>query len=315
MSKRTSEEASPNNEEPRVDNDAPPKKRRLWGGVKIIPFTKHEDEMLVKAVMSYRHTNPTIYQDVMCFRSIRTLMAAKMNISATKLPSAPQIEVRWTMLVAMADGYLPSDHDENDGDDSWDEDEVNMLYSAMTESKKMHDRIDWEYVAETVCPDGLQDFECYLKYEQLKYAKGLAERESNEEGQKYVKWTPAEDEKLIQAVGRCGGGPGQAGFAWRRVAELMIGRNMSQCRTRWVKSLQPAAFGEQLRKTEWSMHEAQFLLELVQRSRDASPNGVVNWLEVADYFCGRRSVAQCRQKYSSIRSKNHYWEKKQKKKK
>lgn len=80
--------------------------------------------MLVKAIMSYRHTNPTIYQDVMCFSSIRTLMAAKMNISASKLPSARQIDVRWTMLVSRAEGYRPSDYNETDGDDDWDEDEV-----------------------------------------------------------------------------------------------------------------------------------------------------------------------------------------------
>mmetsp|Transcript_7180 Transcript_7180/g.12056 ORF Transcript_7180/g.12056 Transcript_7180/m.12056 type:complete len:208 (-) Transcript_7180:677-1300(-) len=197
MSKRTSEEiASPSHEEPSNEglsgvNDAP-KKRKLWSGVKIIPFTKHEDEMLVKAIMSYRHTNPTVYQDVMCFSSIRTLMAAKMNISATKLPSARQIDVRWTMLVSRAEGYRPSDYNETDGDDDWDEDEVNMLYAAMAEAKKIHDQIDWKFVAETVCPDGPQDFECYLKYEQLKYAKELAKREAYEGEQKYVKWTTEE---------------------------------------------------------------------------------------------------------------------------
>jgi hypothetical protein len=92
--------------------------------------------MLVKAIMRFEYSNPTHYLDKICFRAVRRFMAKGLNIKTTALPfSAPQLEVRWKILLSQVDGYGPVDKDnENDahqgegesegGDGDWDEDEV-----------------------------------------------------------------------------------------------------------------------------------------------------------------------------------------------
>lgn len=74
---------------------------------------------------------------------------------------------------------------------------------------------------------------------------------------------------LVQAVGRCGGGPGQKGFSWPRVAEPlggggggMLGRSAEQCRSRWLSHIQPMALGESTKQgggvgSAWSVHEVR----------------------------------------------------------
>jgi hypothetical protein len=62
----------------------------------------------------------------------------------------------------------------------------------------------------------------------------------------------SQDERLVQAVGRCGGGPGHAGFSWSRVGALLPARGADSCRRRWGGHLQPAALGED---APWSLHE------------------------------------------------------------
>jgi hypothetical protein len=81
----------------------------------------------------------------------------------------------------------------------------------------------------------------------------------------------------VRAVGQCGGGPGQVGFSWSRVALLLLGgtrtgtlgeavtvveggRNKVQCRNRWVGHLQPAALGQVAVAQggdAWTMHEVR----------------------------------------------------------
>jgi hypothetical protein len=60
-------------------------------------------------------------------------------------------------------------------------------------------------------------------------------------------------------VGRCGGGPGHEGFSWSRVANAMKNRNAPQCKRRWVNHLQPAAFGEAINKTSWTVLEVSVM--------------------------------------------------------
>ena len=91
------------------------------------------------------------------------------------------------------------------------------------------------------------------------------------------------DEMLIQAVGRCGGGPGHPGFTWTRVTDArgggMLGRTAGQCRYRWVHRLQPAALGEQPSKqavASWSVAEVSLISLLLCRAVPCSEARVAN---------------------------------------
>lgn len=54
--------------------------------------------------MKYHDSNPVIYQQHICFRSIKSLMAAQLNIRGGEIPfSPPQLDLRWRMLVAQVD--------------------------------------------------------------------------------------------------------------------------------------------------------------------------------------------------------------------
>lgn len=49
--------------------------------------------------------------------------------------------------------------------------QINQLVLAVNEAKKSQDILDWKWIADKVCPGGPQDFECYLKYAQVRYEK------------------------------------------------------------------------------------------------------------------------------------------------
>jgi hypothetical protein len=71
-----------------------------------------QDEILVKSLMDYHRANPVIYQQHnICFRSIKSLMAAQLNVKESEMPfTAPQIELRWRVLVSQEGGCGTSDH-------------------------------------------------------------------------------------------------------------------------------------------------------------------------------------------------------------
>ncbi|KAF1784021.1 P-type ATPase, subfamily IB [Phytophthora cactorum] len=70
------------------------------------------------------------------------------------------------------------------------------------------------------------------------------------------RWTPEEDEKLREAVGRHGE------RNWKSIAEEVPGRNHTQCLQRWTKVLAPG-----LVKGHWRPEEDDLLKELVAEGR------------------------------------------------
>ncbi|KAF1787186.1 Myb-related protein B [Phytophthora cactorum] len=92
------------------------------------------------------------------------------------------------------------------------------------------------------------------------------------------RWTPEEDEKLREAVGRHGE------RNWKSIAEEVPGRNHTQCLQRWTKVLAPG-----LVKGHWRPEEDDLLKELVAEGRK-------NWGQVATRIPGRTSK-QCRERW------------------
>ncbi|CAH0490498.1 unnamed protein product [Peronospora farinosa] len=92
------------------------------------------------------------------------------------------------------------------------------------------------------------------------------------------RWTPTEDEKLRDAVGRHGE------RNWKSIAEEVPGRNHTQCLQRWTKVLAPG-----LVKGHWRPDEDELLKELVAEGRK-------NWGQVATRIPGRTSK-QCRERW------------------
>lgn len=92
------------------------------------------------------------------------------------------------------------------------------------------------------------------------------------------RWTPEEDDKLREAVGRHGE------RNWKSIAEEVPGRNHTQCLQRWTKVLAPG-----LVKGHWRPEEDDLLKELVAEGRK-------NWGQVATRIPGRTSK-QCRERW------------------
>ncbi|TDH74184.1 hypothetical protein CCR75_003047 [Bremia lactucae] len=92
------------------------------------------------------------------------------------------------------------------------------------------------------------------------------------------RWTPEEDEKLREAVGRHGE------RNWKSIAEEVPRRNHTQCLQRWTKVLAPG-----LVKGHWRPEEDDLLKELVAEGRK-------NWGQVATRIPGRTSK-QCRERW------------------
>lgn len=92
------------------------------------------------------------------------------------------------------------------------------------------------------------------------------------------RWTPEEDDKLRDAVGRHGE------RNWKSIAEEVPGRNHTQCLQRWTKVLAPG-----LVKGHWRPEEDDLLKELVAEGRK-------NWGQVATRISGRTSK-QCRERW------------------
>ena len=110
-----------------------------------------------------------------------------------------------------------------------------------------------------------------------------------------AKWTEKEDEDLRRAVEKMGG------KNWKLVAELVPGRDHTQCLQRWTKCLKPG-----LKKGPWSVEEDEKLVALVQveidRLRQSAHFDELNlvnripWAEIYPKIEGRTSK-QCRERY------------------
>ena len=104
--------------------------------------------------------------------------------------------------------------------------------------------------------------------------------------QKSKKWTPDEDQKLVEAVHKFGTSN------WTAVSETVgNGRTSSQCSQRWNRVIDP-----RITKTNWTKEEEEKLLQSVAKYGEKS------WTRVAQEF-GNRSDVQCRFKYHHIKKK------------
>ncbi|RHY98681.1 hypothetical protein DYB26_010550 [Aphanomyces astaci] len=93
-----------------------------------------------------------------------------------------------------------------------------------------------------------------------------------------MRWTTEEDEMLRQAVDTHGE------RNWKSIAEIVPGRNHTQCLQRWTKVLAPG-----LIKGHWRPDEDDVLRQLVAEGRK-------NWGQVAARIPGRTSK-QCRERW------------------
>ncbi|OHT06900.1 Myb-like DNA-binding domain containing protein [Tritrichomonas foetus] len=94
---------------------------------------------------------------------------------------------------------------------------------------------------------------------------------SNQPKQK-TKWTPEEDEKLLEAVKQCGM------ESWIRVALHVQGRNSKQCRERYMGQLSPKII-----KAEWTLDEDQILAQ--QHKIHGN-----KWTTIASMLPGRSAI-------------------------
>uniref|UniRef100_A0A7S4J365 Myb-like domain-containing protein n=1 Tax=Prymnesium polylepis TaxID=72548 RepID=A0A7S4J365_9EUKA len=74
------------------------------------------------------------------------------------------------------------------------------------------------------------------------------------------KWTVAEDEQLVQAIGKQQRGKAREKISWQAIAALVDGRCAKQCRERWCNQLRPG-----LNTQQWTAAEDARLIELVGR--------------------------------------------------
>lgn len=86
------------------------------------------------------------------------------------------------------------------------------------------------------------------------------------------KWTPEEDQKLIDAVNLYGTD------SWIRVAMQVPGRNSKQCRERWMGQLSP-----KIVKTNWTLEEDQILIQQHQAIGN-------KWTTIAKVLPGRSAI-------------------------
>jgi hypothetical protein len=94
-----------------------------------------------------------------------------------------------------------------------------------------------------------------------------------------LRWSPADDAKLIAAVQLHGTDN------WARVAQAVGGRTRAQCSQRWNRGLDP-----KLNKENWCEEEERKLIDVV------GIHGTKAWIKVAAEM-GNRSDVQCRFRY------------------
>jgi hypothetical protein len=99
------------------------------------------------------------------------------------------------------------------------------------------------------------------------------------------RWTPEEDQRLIDAVAQSGT------RNWGFISSLVGNRSKSQCSQRWARCLNP-----RISKDNWSAEEEQQLLDLVAK------HGVRAWTKIGQIL-GDRTDVQCRFRYGFLKKK------------
>lgn len=107
------------------------------------------------------------------------------------------------------------------------------------------------------------------------------------ENTKHGRWSPDEDERLLNAVSIFGS------KKWSKISEAVLTRNDSQCRERYLNVLDP-----KLIKSKWKTSEDVKLKTLVDTF------GEGNWAKISQQFTGRTD-AQCRRRWLQIISNNY----------
>ena len=83
----------------------------------------------MQAVMTFNDMNPCTYRRHVCFRSVVTLIAGRLNIKRREVPFTPkQLKTRWEFLISDCDN-LPPDNDTSRSEicvnfNNWKEDQV-----------------------------------------------------------------------------------------------------------------------------------------------------------------------------------------------
>lgn len=98
------------------------------------------------------------------------------------------------------------------------------------------------------------------------------------EGIKKGKWSADEDKLLKSAVEK------YIDRGWKYISQFLPARSDSQCRERWVNSLNPS-----LKKGKWSKEEDELLLSLIGQP----------WLDICKKIEGR-TAKQCRKRYFKL---------------
>ncbi len=101
-------------------------------------------------------------------------------------------------------------------------------------------------------------------------------------------WTADEDAQLRAAVQLYGE------KHWRKIAEMVRGRNQTQCLQRWQKVLRPG-----LKKGQWDQEEDDLLIKIVseQKKRLINLKSKIQWNLVAKEIPGR-TPKQCRERWN-----------------
>jgi hypothetical protein len=195
---------------------------------------------------------------------------AKMMDAVTKYGK------NWVVVAALVSGrnrgdcsarwanhLAPSANHTNRQMGRWTAEEDAKLMDAVTTYGK-----DWDAV--TALVPGRRNFQC-----RQRWARSLDPSLDRKRG----KWKAGEDAKLIDAVKKCG-------KDWVAVTALVPGRTNSQCKQRWLNSLQP----------DKNRQVGRWTAEKDAKMMDAVTKYGKNWVVVAALVSDRTSL-QCRQRW------------------
>ncbi|KAI8334202.1 Homeodomain-like protein [Chlamydoabsidia padenii] len=101
----------------------------------------------------------------------------------------------------------------------------------------------------------------------------------------YCRWTPKEDDLLIDAVKKYGC------HRWSLIAQTIPGRTPAQCSTRWH-----GALNTKVHKGRWSADEDKVLLEAV-KSYQNDNNNTMPWNDIAQHIPNRTGI-QCQSRWT-----------------
>lgn len=152
----------------------------------------------------------------------------------------------------------------------WTREEDEYLMAAVAANPN----ITWSDVAEGL--DGRTAQQCFHRY-----------TKSLDPEIKHGKWTPEEDAILTKAVSDSMA-QNNGRIVWRVIKDSIPNRTDSQCRERWINTLDPS-----VRKGRWTEEERKLLMELVAKHGEP-----ISWTRIATEIPGRTD-AQCRRRWEA----------------